>query len=62
MKIGHNLFKCPWCLEEIQYKRNSKEAEVNPSTNSFGRHTVTATLKCPKCGRNVSQKDKDGYK
>jgi DNA-directed RNA polymerase subunit RPC12/RpoP len=56
MKIGDNLYKCPWCGEEIKHIPNSSTAKFNPKTQSPGRHKVTSGLRCTKCGRIISQK------
>jgi len=55
MKLKHNIYKCEWCKELIEYKPKKSFAQEKPD-GSFGRHTVTSTLKCPYCGNNVSQK------
>lgn len=60
VKIGNNLYRCDWCLEEIKYKPRRVSADVNPNKNEPGRHTTTATLTCPKCGRNVRQRTPEG--
>ena len=62
MKIGQNKYQCPWCMTVINHKRNSVLADNNPQTNTPGRHTVTAPLTCPKCGRIVSQRTKEGFR
>ena len=62
MKIGHNLYFCPWCEIEIKHQRVSSPAANNPATNLSGRHTVTQPLICPKCKREISQKTSEGFK
>ena len=56
MKISDNLFMCPWCEEKIKHIPKSSSAEMNINKQVPGRHKVTSALRCPKCGRVVSQK------
>jgi len=62
MKLGHNKYYCEWCSTTFSKQRNSVPAANNPGTGLPGRHTVTATMSCPKCGRDVSQRTKEGFR
>lgn len=62
MKISDNEYVCEWCGENIKYIKKKSTGDINPLTKLPGRHTLTSTLKCPKCNRNVSQKRSDGSK
>ena len=53
MKIAEGHFLCDWC--RLKFKK-AVSFYVSPDQASHGKQNVTATVKCPDCGQNVSQK------
>ncbi len=58
MKINDNLYICEWCGENIEHTKDKSTGAINPETKLPGKRSITSTLKCPKCNRNVSQKER----
>lgn len=63
VKIGGNSYECGWCGEIIEHvkKTAGERRYFGPGAHhnhlSRGKGRVTGALRCPKCGRNVSQKE-----
>lgn len=52
-RINGNLYFCEWCSTEFT---ESPSSYISPDKQSNGKQNVTSAIKCPMCGRKVSQK------
>lgn len=63
VKIGDNLYSCGWCGETIKHVKKTvgegRYVGQNAHHNhlSRGKGRVSDVLRCPKCGKVVSQKE-----
>lgn len=59
MKIGNNLYQCPWCGTKIEHVKRTAGAMKGQEMRggvSKGHSRVSDQLICPECKRYVKQK------